>query len=44
VVMNANSRFSVGFDAYQLSNVTDPADAILDEIGPPPLGVNHGNP
>jgi hypothetical protein len=43
-ITSALSRFSVGFDAYQLSNVTNPADAILDPIEPPPTsatGANH---
>lgn len=35
VVMKANGRFSVGFDAYQLSNVTEPTNAILEPIGHP---------
>lgn len=36
VLMKANGRFSVGFDAYQLSNVTDPANAVVEPIGVPP--------
>ncbi len=35
VLMKAEGRFSVGFDAYQLSNVTVPAEAVVEPIGPP---------
>ena len=37
VVMDAEGRYSVGFDAMQLGNVTDPATAPDPSIGTPPL-------